>query len=101
VAAIRVLCGYPGVEVLIPFSYVHNGFTGGGAGHDTGLGDVTVEPFLQWAPLHPHAGSVSVRLGLGATAPTGDHAPAAPVNTGQGAWQISPYLASTWRVSDP
>ena len=32
-------------------------------------------------------------------APTGDYRASAAVNTGQGGWQVSPYLAVTWRVS--
>ncbi len=99
VSGASVLGAHPGVEVLAPLSYVNNGFAAEGAGHDTGLGDITVEPFLQWSSPHPKAGTVSARLGLGVVAPTGDYHPAATVNTGQGAWQVSPYLAATWRVS--
>ncbi len=99
VSGASVLGAHPGVEVLVPVSYVHNGFAAAGAGHDTGLGDVTVEPFLEWSSAHPRAGTVSVRLALGVVATTGDYGSAAAVNTGQGAWQVSPYLATTWRVS--
>ena len=94
-----VLGAHPGLEVLVTVSYVHNGFASAGAGQDTGLGDVTVEPFLEWSSADPKAGSVSIRLALGAVAPTGDYHSAAAVNTGQGAWQVSPYLATTWRVT--
>ena len=99
VSAASFLGAHPGVEVLIPVSYVNNGFAASGAGHDTGLGDMTVEPFLQWSSPHPKAGTVSARLGLGMVAPTGDYHAAAAVSTGQGGWQVSPYLAVTWRVS--
>ena len=99
VSAATVLGAHPGVEVLVPVSYVNNGFTASGAGHDTGLGDMTVEPFLEWSSPHPKGGTVSARLGLGLVAPTGDYHAAAAVNTGQGGWQVSPYLAVTWRVS--
>ena len=99
VSAATVLGAHPGVEVLVPVSYVNNGFAASGAGHDTGLGDMTVEPFLEWSSPHPKGGTVSARLGLGMVAPTGDYHAAAAVNTGQGGWQVSPYLAVTWRVS--
>ena len=99
VSAATVLGAHPGVEVLVPVSYVNNGFTASGAGHDTGLGDMTVEPFLEWSSPHPKGGTVSARRGLGLVAPTGDYHAAAAVNTGQGGWQVSPYLAVTWRVS--
>ena len=99
VSAASVLGAHPGMEVLVPVSYVNNGFAASGAGHDTGLGDVTVEPFLEWSGAHPKAGTVSARLALGVVAPTGDHHAAEAVDTGQGGWQVSPYLAVTWRVS--
>ncbi len=99
VSPASVLGAHPGVEVLVPVSHVNNGFAASGAGHDTGLGDTTVEPFLEWSSPHPKAGTVSARLALGVIAPTGDHHAAAAVNTGQGGWQVSFYLAVTWRVS--
>ena len=99
VSAASILGAHPGMEVLVPISYVNNGFAASGAGHDTGLGDMTVEPFLEWSSPHPKAGTVSARLALGVIAPTGDYRASAAVNTGQGGWQVSPYLAVTWRVS--
>ena len=99
VSEASILGAHPGVEILVPVSYVHNGIAAAGAGYDTGLGDVTVEPFLEWSSAHQRAGTLSVRLALGVVAPTGDYGSAAAVNTGQGAWQVSPYLATTWRAS--
>ncbi len=100
VAEATVAAAHPGIELLVPISRVDNQFAAGGTGVHTGLGDITVAPFLQWSRSVPGPGAVSARLALQVVAPTGDHSPARPVNTGQGGWQLSPYLAMTWRVSD-
>ena len=89
---------HPGFELLVPVTRVENDFAMGG-GQRAGLGDVTISPFLQWSAA-PKAGAVSVRLALQAVAPTGSYSSRRAVNTGQGAWQVSPYLAVTWRASD-
>lgn len=99
VSKVQIAGAHPGVELLLPLSRVENDFSGPGAGSHTGLGDVTVAPFLQWAKADPGPGSVSARLGLQVVAPVGDHDPGRAVNTGQGGWQLSPYLAATWRPS--
>lgn len=90
---------HPGLELLVPLAGTHNDFATGGGRH-IGLGDVTVAPFLQWGPSKPHAGSLSVRIAVQAIAPTGDHDEHRMTNTGQGAWQISPYVATTWRAAE-
>ncbi len=89
---------HPGLELLVPVTRVENDFAMGG-GRRAGFGDVTISPFLQWSAA-PKAGAVSVRLALQAVAPTGSYSSRRVVNTGQGAWQVSPYLAATWRASD-
>jgi hypothetical protein len=33
-------------------------------------------------------------------APTGQYSPNDPINAGADAWQVSPYLAFTWRISE-
>jgi hypothetical protein len=43
---------------------------------------------------------LSIRVAIQATAPTGQYSPNDPINVGSDAWQISPYLAFTWRVSE-
>ena len=95
----KVLGAHPGVEALFPFGYVNNSFPAAGAGHDSGLGDITLAPFLEWSAAHPGPGSFSARFGLGMVAPTGAYSRSAAVNLGGGAWQVSPYLAVTWRTS--
>ena len=100
VANARIAGAHPGVELLLPVSRVDNQFAAGGSGVRTGLGDITVAPFLQWSRAAPGPGAVSARLAVQVVAPIGDHAPGRPVNIGQGGWQLSPYLAVTWRTSE-
>ncbi len=100
VAEATVAGAHPGIEVLVPVSRVDNQFAAGGSGVHIGLGDTTVAPFLQWSRSDPGPGAISARLAVQVVAPSGDHAPTRPVNTGQGGWQVSPYLAVTWRASD-
>ncbi len=99
VADATIAGAHPGIELLVPVSRVDNRFTSSGSGVHTGIGDITVAPFLQWSRANPGPGAVSARLALQVVAPAGDHAPGRPVNTGQGGWQLSPYLAVTWRAS--
>ena len=88
-----------GIELLVPLARTDNDFAIRGGRH-TGFGDMTIAPFLQWAPAHPDAGSLSARFGFQFIAPTGDYDAHRMVNTGQGAWQLSPYLAMSWRATD-
>ena len=99
VASPTVWGAHPGVEILVPVTHIENDFAGTGSGHASGLGDVTVAPFLQWSPA-PAAGALSARLALQVVAPTGERHASDAVNVGQGSAQVSPYLAVTWRVSD-
>jgi hypothetical protein len=96
----KFLGAYPGVEVLIPFAHIQNSFSVPGSGSDSGPGDLTVAPFLQWSPPNFTKGAVSVRVALQISAPTGDYHASDAVDTGHGSWQLSPYVATTWRITD-
>jgi hypothetical protein len=100
VSSTQIAGAYPGVEILVPFGHVQNNFSVPGSGSDTGAGDVTIAPFLEWSPQNPGKGSVSVRAAIQVTMPTGDYRANEAVNTGYGGWQVSPYVAATWRVTD-
>ena len=91
---------HPGAELLLPITHIRNDFAAGRSGHASGLGDMTIAPYLQWSQPHPSAGAVSMRLGFQIVAPTGHYNVNETVSTGHGGWQLSPYLAATWRVSD-
>jgi hypothetical protein len=46
------------------------------------------------------ATAVVIRPAVQAVAPMGRCSPNDPINVGANAWQASPYLAFTWRISD-
>jgi hypothetical protein len=64
-----------------------------------GFGDITLAPFVQWSEGSLLGRPLSVRLALQFVAPTGSYSPHYALNIGQNAWQLSPYLAVTWRVT--
>ena len=92
--------GMLGAETLIPVSVLHLDVPGIPQATQGGLGDVTFTPFIQWTELPVWQRPLSVRLALQATVPTGQYSATDPINVGSNAWQVSPYLAFTWRVSD-
>jgi len=92
--------GALGAETLIPVAALHLDAPGTPQTTEGGLGDVTVSPFIQWIKLPVWQRPLSMRLAIQATAPTGQYSRNDPINAGLGAWQVSPYLAFTWRISD-
>lgn len=92
--------GSLGAEALIPFSALHLEVPGTQEATEGGLGDVTFAPFIVWSKMPVWQGPLSIRLAIQATAPTGQYSPQDPINAGSDAWQVSPYLAITRRVSD-
>jgi hypothetical protein len=92
--------GMLGAETLIPFSTLHLNVPGIPQTAEGGLGDVTIAPFIQWTKLPVWQRPLSIRLAVQAVAPTGQYSPNDPINAGSDAWQVSPYLAFTWRISD-
>lgn len=99
VSSIPLAGGVHGAEALIPFSALHLDVPGVPKATEGGLGDVTFAPFIQWTELPVGQRPLSVRLAIQVTAPTGQYSPNDPINTGADAWQVSPYLAFTWRIS--
>ncbi|MBB3695221.1 transporter [Sphingomonas sp. BK580] len=98
-AKASILAAHPGLEVLVPVSRVRNEFGSPGSGTASGFGDVTIAPFLQWSSRPDQAGSISVRAAVQVVAPTGRRRADRPVNLGSGAWQVSPYVATTIHLS--
>jgi len=92
--------GLLGVESLIQVSTLHQQVPGTPQAAEGGLGDVTLAPFIEWSKMPVWQRPLSIRLAIQATAPTGQYSPNDPINAGSNAWQVSPYLALTWRVSD-
>jgi hypothetical protein len=100
VSNLPVAGGLLGAEALIPFSTLHLEVPGAPQATEGGLGDITFAPFIEWSKMPVWQRPLSVRLAIQATAPTGQYSPTDPINPGSDAWQVSPYLAFTWRISD-
>jgi hypothetical protein len=92
--------GMLGAEALFPVSVLHLEVPGIQEATEGGLGDVTFAPFIEWSKMRVWQRPLSIRLAIQATAPTGQYSPGDPINAGSDAWQVSPYLAFTWRLSD-
>jgi hypothetical protein len=92
--------GLLGVEALIPVAILHLDVPGTPRDTEGGLGDVTLAPFIQWLKIPVWQRPLSFRLAIQGSAPTGKYSPNDPINSGSNAWQVSPYLAFTWRLSD-
>jgi len=100
VSSVPVAGGSLGAETLIPVSTLHLEVPGTPEATQGGLGDVTIAPFIQWTRMPVWQRPLSIRLAIQASASTGQYSPNDPINVGANAWQVSPYLAFTWRVSD-
>ena len=100
VSGVPLLGGHMGIEFLFPFSAVHLDVPGTPATTQGGVGDITISPFVQWSDGRLLGRALAVRLALQVVAPTGTYSPGRQVSAGQNAWQVSPYLAFTWRAAD-
>lgn len=100
VSGVPALGGRLGIEFLFPFSAVHLDVPGAPATTQGGVGDITISPFVQWSDRHLLGHPLALRLAVQVVAPTGTYSPGRQVSTGQNAWQVSPYLAFTWRPAD-
>jgi len=99
VSGVQFVGGHLGVESLLPIVVVHSDLVGQSEATMGGVGDITVAPFIQWSDASLFGRPLSVRLALQFVAPTGSYSPHNQINFGQNAWQLSPYLAATWRVT--
>jgi hypothetical protein len=99
VSNLPVLGGRLGADVLIPLVAVHLDVPGAPATTRGGVGDISSSLFVQWSDDKLLGRPFSMRLALQGVAPTGSYAQNRLINTGQNAWQVSPYWAFTWRVT--
>jgi len=100
VSDIPALGGKLGLEFLIPFAALRLDVAGLPQHTQGGVGDITVSPFIQWSDLTLADRPFALRFGLQGVAPTDSYQPGRMINIGQNVWQISPYWASTWHVTD-
>jgi hypothetical protein len=99
VSNVPVFGGHLGFEVLLPFAFIDLTVAGAPQMTQGGVGDVTVAPFVQWSGLHLFDRDFSMRIGLQGVVPAGSYSTGRALNIGQDVWQISPYYAFTWRVT--
>ena len=102
ISEFKVLGGYYGADVLVPFPFQSLEFTG----YDDskfGLGDIFVEPItLSWHPKQ-----FDLAVGYGFWAPSGNYDPTDPVSPGKGFWTqmltagltYYPDEKKTWSIS--
>ena len=100
VTNIPLLGGRLGAEALVPLVLLHATMGGQPGMTIGGVGDITFAPLIQWSNLSVLGRPLSARIGLQVVVPLGSYSPSRMVNIGQNAWQLSPYLALTWRVTD-
>ena len=96
---VKLFGAYVGGEVLLPVAHVSLR-ADALRESTTGVGDAIVGLFLQWQNLTLFDRPFSARLDLNLVAPTGSYDRDEIVNLGNKVWQISPYLATTLRVSE-
>lgn len=98
----KVLGGYYGMDIIIPFTYQNLDFTGF-HGSNFNVGDIFVEPItLSW-----HLKQFDYSFGYGFWAPTGAFRTSKPVSPGKGFWgqmltggvTYYPDKAKTWSFS--
>ncbi len=98
----KVLGGYYGMDVIVPFAYQDLDVTGF-RGSDFSVADIFVEPItLSW-----HLKQFDFSFGYGFWAPTGDYSASDPVSPGKGFWTqmltggvtIYPDKEKTWSLS--
>jgi hypothetical protein len=99
VSDVPIFGGHLGFEFLLPFAFIDLSVAGSPEMTQSGVGDVTVTPFVQWSGLHLFDRDFSMRIGLQGVVPAGSYSPGRALNIGQDVWQISPYYAFTWQVT--
>ncbi len=96
---LRLLGAYVGGEVILPVAHV-NLHADGLRDRTSGVGDAILGLVLQWQKLTLFDRPFSARFDLNVVAPTGRFDRDEAVNLGNRLWQISPYIATTLRVTE-
>ncbi len=97
---VPVLGGLLGIEFLVPLTAVHQDLPGLRSTTQGGVGDLTISPLIQWSDEQLLGHPLSLRAALQVVAPTGTYSSGRQISAGQNAWQVSPYLAFTWRAAE-
>lgn len=96
---IQVLGANLGGEIILPVAHV-NLHAGPVQDSTSGVGDAILGLVLQWTKLTLFNRPFSARFDLNVVAPTGNFDRDEVVNLGNKLWQVSPYIATTLRVTD-
>jgi hypothetical protein len=92
----KILGGYYGVEALLPVVRVDLDTDLGMRGHQTGLGDLIVSPFiLQWVDHKIFKMPYFHRINFPFILPTGRYDKDSPINIGSHLYSFNPYYAFT------
>ena len=98
-STLKLLGAYVGGEVILPVAHV-NLHADGLRDSTSGVGDAILGLVLQWQKLTLFNRPFSARFDLNVVAPTGSFDRDEAVNLGNKLWQISPYIATTLRLSE-
>jgi len=98
-STLKLLGAYVGGEVILPVSHV-NLRADALRDSTSGVGDAILGVVLQWQKLTLFDRPFSARFDLNVVAPTGSFDRDEAVNLGNKLWQISPYIATTLRLSE-
>jgi hypothetical protein len=94
IADVKVLGGYTGADVIVPFIYRH--LRAGGYDNSTfGLGDIFAEASQSW-----HLKSFDISTGAGEWMPTGNSGAKPTTAPGLGFWTTMFTLGGTWFIDD-
>jgi len=89
-----------GVQFLLPAVFqadTDDGLNGAALHGKTGVGDLEIGPFLQFAPIMGAAGPKMLnRVEFTFILPTGEYDKTAAVNPGSNFWSFNPYWAATY-----
>jgi hypothetical protein len=96
---LKLLGAYVGGEVILPVAHV-NLHADALRDSASGVGDAILGLVLQWQKLTLFDRPFSARFDLNVVAPTGSFDRDEAVNLGSNLWQISPYIATTLRVTE-
>ena len=91
--------GHVGFEALVPFTNVDLDAPGLDASR-FGVGDLILGAFIQWTNLAVGGDRLAVRGDFVVVAPTGQYSADKPLNAGFNVWELAPYVAVTWHVSE-
>ena len=100
-SSIKLGSANPGLNMIIPWVAAADADNGlGTLKAETGIGDITIGPFIQFDPIMGANGPLFVqRIEFQVLAPTGAYDPTAAVQPGANFWSFDPYWAATLFLS--